>query len=97
MDFDSIAVCSLPHVVELCPAMPQKVQPFFLQMHVDASWFGSRQRVQTFDSLLSSLFLLLLLLLLLPPLLLFPFPLLFDLALFADPLFLFCPVFLVAS
>ena len=74
--------------------MPQKVQFFFFHMHVPASWFGSRQRVQTFESLLSSL----LLLLLLPPLLLlFPLPRVFDLALFAEPLLLFSPVFLVAS
>ena len=36
MDFVSIAVFSLPHVVELCPAMPQKVQAFFFQMHFPA-------------------------------------------------------------
>ena len=95
-DPESMAFFSLSHVVELCPVIPQNVQPFFFHMHLEALWFGSRQRVQTFDSLLSSLLLLLLLLLsLLPPLLLFPR--LFDLALFAVPLFLFCPVLLVAS
>ena len=95
-DPESMAFFSLSHVVELWPVKPQNVQLFFFHMHLEALWFGSRQRVQTFDSLLSSLFLLLFpLLSLLPPLLLFPR--LFDLALFAVPLFLFCPVFLVAS
>ena len=91
IDFVSMAVFSFPHVDGLCPAIPQNVHAFFFQMHFPAWWFGSRQRVQTLDSLLSLLFLLLL------PLPLFPPLLLLDLALFADPLFLFCPVFRVAS
>ena len=53
-DPESMAFFSLSHVVELCPVIPQNVQPFFFHMHLEALWFGSRQRVQTFDSLLSS-------------------------------------------
>ena len=57
IDPEPIAVFSLPHVAVLCPEMPQKVQFFFFHMHVAASWFGSRHRVQTFESLFSSLLL----------------------------------------
>ena len=83
---ESIVFLSLPQVAVQWPVMPQNVHDILRHMHDSLSWLGLRHLEQMFWSLDSSLPFPLLF----PPPLLFPLlPLLFDLALMADPLFCF--------